>query len=161
VRRSCPGFQEFQTGAVSPEFLPYHFLCDCSKNKRARLRNEPRAFVKDIDVLREMTDCLWALNLTPSEHKNLAIGLYNTHFASLFNPNDATPVIRNDFLFLFYALVRNDITFGSFTPSTRRCLRVAVTSLEGKNPGTKMPESNTYMHGSYLFDFLSNNNIRI
>jgi hypothetical protein len=161
VLRSCSSFQEFQTGKASPEFLPYHFLCDFISNKRDTIRNEPRAFLRDISVLKELTNCLWALNIAPSIRKKLAIGLYNTHFASLFDPHDVTLVIRNDFLFLFYALVKNKVDFDSFTPLTRRCLKAAVKSLEGKHSNLKPPESKTYFNDSYILDFLNCNNVRI
>jgi len=117
--------------------------------------------VKDIDVLREMTESLWALNLSPAIQKNIAIGLYNTHFASLSDPHDVTPVIRNDFLFLFYAIVKNNIAFNSFSPTTRNCLKAASRSLLGNTIETKMLASKTYIHASYLLDFLNSNNIRI
>lgn len=161
IYRSCPSFLEFQTGKVSPEFLPYHFLCDCTPTKRVKVRNERRIFLRDISVLKELADGLWTLNIASSVRKKLAIGLYNTHFASLFDPHDATPVIRNDFLFLFYALVKNNVDFDSFTPLTRRCLTAAVKSLEGKHSNVKTCKPKKYFRDSYILDFLSGNNIRI
>jgi len=161
IRRPCPSFQEFQLGASTPEFSPYHYLCDLDEKKSGDVNDAPPMFQKDIDVLYEMTESLWSLDLSSSMQKKLAIGLYNTHFASLINPHDATPIIRNDFLFLFYAMVKNDIVFDHLSPITRDCLKAAFRSLRGNKILSGPPALKTYIHESYLLDFLNSNYIRI
>lgn len=101
--REVKGFDgQWRHSLPRPEFAPLHIVC---RPGQARgIEDRPVEISMDTMIISSMIDALLgAGSTTPAERRRLTIGLLNTHF-STFPHSKIEGIVRNDFLFLLYAL---------------------------------------------------------
>lgn len=101
--REVKGFDgQWRHSLPRPEFAPLHIVC---RPGQARgIEDRPVEISMDTMIISSMIHALLgAGSTTPAERRRLTIGLLNTHF-STFPHSKIEGIVRNDFLFLLYAL---------------------------------------------------------
>lgn len=91
-------FATFLAGEPSAEFQPHVALCRPGSH-RCRIGEPKRPLAPDVAVLAELAGAL----AESAARRQIALGLFNTHFTALAGGGAATAVVQ-DFLFLLYAI---------------------------------------------------------
>src|SRR2546423_1184569 len=83
INRQDQDFQQFLYGKATEDFYPHQFLCGLKAEDEIEINERKMPYAKELEVLREAARQVLSLGLSATEKRNVAIGLYNTHFAFL------------------------------------------------------------------------------
>lgn len=161
VKRQDEDFQFFLKGIATEDFYPHQFLCSLNPKDEIETREPVVPFAREVEILRAVANVVFSLELSDAEKKNIAIGLFNTHFSFLTDGFYAKPSVIEIFLFLMYALLQKTDSYSIVPPLVaqyRELLRLALA-------GTPRDERTRFvtkeMDDNCLTDYLLNNNLRI
>jgi hypothetical protein len=109
VRRQELDFQRWRTGVESNEFSPHHLLCGFGDPVAAPIVEPKRLHTGDLAVIAAMAEAVLT-RATPIQRRNLAVGLFNTHFLALPTDGSIEATLIADFLFLMHAALRVNVS---------------------------------------------------
>jgi Methyltransferase domain len=108
VRRQVSDFRRWTTGVQSSEFAPHHFVCGFAGDDAGPIVEPERPQAHDFAVIAAVADAVWA-HARPAQRRNLALGLFNTHFSALPADGSVDSTVVEDFLFLMHAALRLNV----------------------------------------------------
>jgi hypothetical protein len=162
VQRQDSDFQQFLHGNATEDFYPHQFLCGLAQGDAPII--EPPAFYRtEIEVLAGIADEVLTLPFTPTKRKNIAIGLYNTHFAFLNEEGGASKSVIEIFLFLMYVLLENEVMDSAVSPAVAPYYSLFRAAISGADRAHGLRFFSGYSRGSgenRLIEYLINHNVR-
>jgi 2-polyprenyl-3-methyl-5-hydroxy-6-metoxy-1,4-benzoquinol methylase len=163
INRQDPDFQQFLHGKATEDFCPHQFLCGLKAQDEIDINEQQAPYAKEVEVLRESARQVFSLGLNAAEKRNVAIGLYNTHFAFLGNQGEAHNSVIEIFLFLMYIILQNRVKDSHLSSPIAPYYRLFCAALAGEDRIHKLrllPERFTKADENKLIEYLVNQNIR-
>lgn len=160
VTRRDGDFQQFLHGKVAEEFYPHQFLCSLQARDEVEITEPTVPYAKEVEVLGEIAQEVFSLPLTPTVKTNIAIGLFNTHFAFLREGVYAYDSVIEIFLFLLYVLLQSEVSSTELSPSVAPYYRLFRAALASENRPRRLQLISAEINGNKLTDYLINNNPR-
>jgi hypothetical protein len=160
VRRQDDDFPTFLSGTVAEDFRPHQFLCGLDATGEIEVQEPVAPYAAEIRVLREISDAVFSLPWTEAERKNLAIGLFNTHFSFLINGIYARTSIVETFQFLMYAVLQQADS-RALPPLVERYRELFIAALAGQPPNERAAHVTEGMGGNLLTTHLLTASVRV
>ena len=101
-----------------------------------------------------------ALSLTPRERKNIAIGLYNTHFAFILDGFYAYDSVIEIFQFLLFILLQGGAQVQTLPPAVAAYYKLFHAALGGIERVHRLSLVSEEIADNQLTEYLINNNLR-
>ena len=164
ITRQDIDLQEFLHGKATEDFYPYQFLCNVRSQDEIVVMEQEIPYAREVKVLHAVAESVFSLPLRVAERKNIAIGLYNTHFAFLGSKGEARHSVVEIFLFLMSILLQRGTGESQLPPSLIPYFRLFCASVAGEDREERLrllparPES---VGEDILLESLLNENIRI
>ncbi len=128
------------------------------------IEERPVAYATEVAALNDIARAALALNLTPVERKNIAIGLYNTHFAFIRDGFSAHDSIIEIFQFLLFILLQGGARVETLPPAVAAYYKLFRAALAGTERRERLllasEEASGEIAGNQLTEYLINNNLR-
>ena len=159
IKRRDEDFQQFLHGTTTEDFYPHQFLCGLREIK-SEISEPSVPYATEVEALRAIAQAVFSLRLTSSEKKNIAIGLYNTHFAFMKEGVYAYDSIIEILLFLLYILLQSDARASQLSPDVAPYYMLFRAALAGEDRRYKLGLIREAIPENKLIDYLVNNNIR-
>ncbi|MCX6313028.1 MAG: hypothetical protein NT084_15515, partial [Bacteroidetes bacterium] len=106
VKRQDIDFFEFINKVVNEEFYPIQFLCGLKSSGEVIVKDRVQIFEKEMKLLFLLAKDIFSAYSDEEESRKIAIGLFNTHFASLKNGYIIRETLIEIFLFFMRLLVQ-------------------------------------------------------
>lgn len=159
IKRQDEDFQHFLHGTTTEDFYPHQFLCGLKASEQEI--SEPSVpYATEVEALRAIAQAVFSLPLTANEKKNIAIGLYNTHFAFMKAGVYAYDSIIEILLFLLYILLQSDARASELPPHVAQYYVLFRAALAGEDRSHKLGLIREAIPDNKLIEYLVNNNIR-
>lgn len=160
VKRRDIDFQQFLHGKMTEDFYPHQFLCSLQPGDEVEIEEPPVAYAEEVAALNEIAQAALALSLTPGERKNIAIGLYNTHFAFIRDGFYAYDSVIEIFQFLLFILLQGGAQIETLPPVVAAYYKLFRAALAGVERPHRLPLVSEEIADSRLTEYLINNNLR-
>jgi hypothetical protein len=123
---------------------------------------EPKVpYAMEVAALREIArEVFFTLRLTPVEKRNIALGLFNTHFAFLKEGIYAYDSLIEIFRFLLYILLQTEVKSSELAQSVVPYYTLFRAALAGEDRSSTLDLIPEEMRNNKLIDYLVNNNLR-
>ena len=161
VRRQDEDFQFFLKGVATEDFYPHQFLCSLNADDEIEIREPDVPYAREVEVLRELSCAVFSLRLSEAEKKNIAIGLFNTHFSFLTDGIYAQDSVIEIFLFLMYVLLQKADQSSTMSPIVAQYRNLVGAALSGTPQAERAKYVTKEMSGNHLTDHLLHNNLRV
>jgi len=155
IRQQCRSFSEFGGAKQDGEFSPHHFLCGLGSGQPVSLREPDRPDAADFPILTALAEQVFAA-ADKDQKRKLAIGLCNTHFATLHANPAASACVIEDYTFLANAGFRLGVMDDRLPASLAPYADATRAAMEGRSRG--LPDS--VLEKSPLARFLDKNTVR-
>jgi methyltransferase family protein len=160
IKRRDMDFQQFLHGKMTEDFYPHQFLCSLQPEDEVDFEEPPVAYAEEVTALHEIAQAALALSLTPVERKNIAIGLYNTHFAFIRDGFHAYDSVVEIFQFLLFILLQGEAQVETLPPAVAAYYKLFRASLAGVDRRERLLLVSEEIDGNQLTEYLMNNNLR-
>ena len=160
IKRRDLDFQQFLHGKMTEDFYPHQFLCSLQPQDEVEIEEPPVAYAKEVAALNEIAQAALALGLTSVERKNIAIGLYNTHFAFIRDGFYAYDSVIEIFQFLLFILLQGGAEIETLPPTVAAYYKLFQAALAGVERLHRLRLVSEEIAGNQLTDYLINNNPR-
>lgn len=160
VVRQVEDFDTFHSNRHSEEFRPHHMLCSLNPTYQCEIIEPPDLFQIERAVLSDMVNILWDMTKSKKNGRNVAIGLYNTYFASLRYGGTASTAIIEIFIFLYRSIRFLNIPDSELSSLIYTYVILADASREGKAIGEKRQIWGCQKN-NIISEYLLHNNVRI
>jgi hypothetical protein len=124
------------------------------------IEEPPVAYAEEVAALNEIAQAALALSLTPLERKNIAIGLYNTHFAFIRDGFYAYDSVIEIFQFLLFILLQGGAQLETLPPAVAAYYKLFRAALAGSERPHRLSLVSEEIADNQLTDYLINNNLR-
>jgi hypothetical protein len=161
VRRQDDDFQLFLKGVATEDFYPHQFLCTLNPEDEIKITEPEVAFAPEIEVLREFSAAVFSLQLSGEEKKNIAVGLFNTHFSFLTDGVYAKDSVIEVFLLLNYVLLQKADPTSRLSPEGVAYRNLVGAALAGRPRSEREQFVLKEMAGNCITDYLLSNNLRV
>ena len=161
VKRQDEDFQFFLRGIATEDFYPHQFLCSLNPADEIEAREPVVPFAREVEILRALAGAVFALKLSEAEKKNIAIGLFNTHFSFLREGFYAKTAVIEIFLFLMYALLQKTDSYSILPPLVAQYRELLAAALAAAPRDERTRFVTKEMDDNCLTDYLLDNNLRI
>jgi hypothetical protein len=155
VRRQVFDFRQWMTGVQSSEFAPHHFLCGFRDDDAGPVAEPKRSQAHDFAVIAAVADAVWT-HAGPAQRRNLAVGLFNSHFSALPADGSVDAAVVEDFLFLLHAALRLNVPASALAEAAAPYYDAAVAAVVDA-PREFSPAQRA---GSPLARYLASNTVR-
>jgi hypothetical protein len=129
IQRQDRDFQEFLHGKATEDFYPHQYLCGLRSGDEIDVHEPKVPYQREIEILDEAAQLVLSLPLGKAERRNIAIGLYNTHFAFLKGHGRASNSVIEIFLFLMYIILQRGIKESQLPPALTPYYRLFNASI--------------------------------
>ena len=164
IKRRDIDFQQFLHGKITEDFYPHQFLCSLQPGDEVQIEERPVAYAKEVAALNDIAQAALALSFTPVERKNIAIGLYNTHFAFIRDGFYAHDSVIEIFQFLLFILLQGGARVETLPPAVAAYYKLFCAALAGTERRERLlmasEEASGEIAGNQLTEYLINNNLR-
>ncbi|HZN08608.1 MAG TPA: class I SAM-dependent methyltransferase [Pyrinomonadaceae bacterium] len=160
VKRRDIDFQQFLHGKMTEDFYPHQFLCSLQPEDEVDIEEPPVAYAEEVAALNEIAQAALALSLTPRERKNIAIGLYNTHFAFIRDGFYAYDSMIEIFQFLLFILLQGGAQVQTLPPAVAAYYKLFHAALAGIERVHRLSLVSEEIADNQLTEYLINNNLR-
>jgi 2-polyprenyl-3-methyl-5-hydroxy-6-metoxy-1,4-benzoquinol methylase len=163
IKRQDQDFQQFLHGRATEDFYPHQFLCSLRSHDEIEIEDRRVPYAKEVRVLKEVARQVSSLHLPVAEKKNVAIGLYNTHFAFLKARGGARDAVIEIFLLLMYVILQNRVSASTLSPAIAPYYHLFCAALAGEDRVRKLrllSEHSETMGANKLMEYLVKQNIR-
>ena len=161
VKRQDRDFQYFLKGIATEDFCPHQVLCSLNPQDAIDIKEPDVPYACEVGMLRQLSSAVFALPLSMAEKKNIAIGLFNTHFSFLTEGVYAKNSVIEIFLFLMYVLLQKTDSSSDLPTLVTQYRDLLSAALSGTPPSEKAQHLPKEMTVNCIADYLINNNIRI
>jgi hypothetical protein len=138
INRQDRDFQHFLHGKATEDFYPHQFLCNLRADDEIEIDESPAPYAREVQVLHEVAQQVLALQLSAREKRNIAIGLYNTHFAFLGNLGDAHKAVIEIFLFLMHIILQSEVKDSILSSAVVPYFCLFRAAIAGKDRGERL-----------------------
>ena len=138
VEREDEDFQQFLLGKATEDFYPHQFLCGLQPDNEIEVRETSPPYAEEVRVLKMIARDVFSVPLTAGDRKNIAIGLYNTHFAFLRDGVQAYDAVIEVFLFMLYVLLQNGVQDSALSSSVVTYYRLFRAVLAGEDRSQRL-----------------------
>jgi hypothetical protein len=160
VMRRDIDFQQFLHGRVTEDFYPHQFLCSMQPGDEVEIEEPAVAYAEEVAALRGIAQAALALPLAPVERRNVAIGLYNTHFAFIRDGFRADDSVIEVFQFLLFVLLQAGADPETLPPAVAAYYRLFRAALAGADHRQRQALIAAEIAGNKLTEYLIHNNPR-
>jgi len=161
IKRQDEDFQHFLHGKITEDFYPHQFLCGLNVSEEVEISEPNVPYAMEVAALREIArEVFFTLRLTPVEKRNIAIGLFNTHFAFLKEGIYAYDSLIEIFRFLLYILLQTEVKSSELAQSVVPYYTLFRAALAGEDRSSTLDLIPEEMRNNKLIDYLVNNNLR-
>jgi hypothetical protein len=150
-------------GKATEDFYPHQFLCGLKRQEEIEVKYRKAPYTKEIEVLREAARQVFSLGLNAAEKRNVAIGLFNTHFAFLGDQGEAHNSVIEIFLFLMYIILQSRVKESHLSPTVAYYYRLFCAALAGEDRTRRLrllSERSNYADENEVIEYLINRDIR-
>lgn len=160
VKRRDIDFQQFLHGKMTEDFYPHQFLCSLQPADEVEIEEPPVAYAKEVAALNEIAQAALALNLTAVERKNIAVGLYNTHFAFIRDGFYAYDAVIEIFQYLLFIILQGGARIETLPPAVVAYYKMFRAALAGMERDQRLLLVSEEIAGNQLTEYLISNNPR-
>jgi len=160
IKRRDIDFQEFLHGKITEDFYPHQFLCSLQPQDEVEIEEPPVPYAKEVAALNEIAQAALALGLSSVERKNIAIGLYNTHFAFIRDGFYAYNSVIEILQFLLFILLQGGAQVETLPPAVAAYYKLFRAALGGIERPLRLPLVCEEIADNQLTEYLLDNNTR-